>query len=59
VAELVLGTLKHLWDTLAPLKLPIAVMGGLAVSFWKHVRATRDVDVLKAPFSQQEPAHGR
>jgi hypothetical protein len=44
--EVVLKTLKHVWSRLEPLHLPMAVMGGLALSVWKHVRATRDVDLL-------------
>jgi hypothetical protein len=46
VAELVLRVLSHLWATLSPLGFPMSVMGGIAVSLWKHVRATQDVDVL-------------
>ncbi len=42
----VLGALEHVWGTLEPFRLPMAVMGGIAVSFWEHIRATRDVDVL-------------
>jgi hypothetical protein len=45
-AEVVLTTLKHVWSHLEPLHLPMAVMGGLALSVWKHVRATQDVDLL-------------
>jgi hypothetical protein len=45
-AETLLKTLKHVWTTLEPLQLPMAVMGGLALAAWRHVRATRDVDIL-------------
>lgn len=45
-AEAVLRSLRHLWLTLEPLELPMAVIGGLALATWKHVRATRDVDLL-------------
>jgi hypothetical protein len=45
-AEIVLQTLRHAWATLAPLGLPMALMGGLSVAVWKHSRATRDVDLL-------------
>jgi hypothetical protein len=38
--------LKHAWITLEPLGLPMAVMGGLALATWKHVRTTCDVDLL-------------
>jgi hypothetical protein len=44
--EVVLKTLKHVWERLEPLHVPMAVMGGLALSVWKHYRATRDVDLL-------------
>lgn len=46
LGDMVLGALKHVWATLEPLGLPMAVMGGIAVSFWEHLRATRDVDLL-------------
>src|SRR4051812_44763349 len=46
LAEAVLQTLKHAWVTLSSLHLPLAVMGGVAVSAWKHLRATQDVDLL-------------
>jgi hypothetical protein len=46
VAEVVLRALKHAWVTLESLHIPMALMGGIAVSAWKHVRATRDVDLL-------------
>ena len=45
-ADVVLQTLKHVWQNLAPLQVPIALMGGLAVAVWKHPRLTRDVDIL-------------
>ena len=44
--EVVLKTLKHVWTRLEPLHLPMAVMGGLALSMWRYPRATRDVDLL-------------
>ena len=44
-SELLFKVLKHVWSHLEPLRLPMAVMGGLALSAWRHVRATRDVDV--------------
>jgi hypothetical protein len=47
-AKLVLLTLKHVWEVLRPLNLPMAVMGGIALATWKHVRATKDVDLLVA-----------
>ena len=45
-AEVVLRALKHVWVSLEPLQVPMAVMGGLALAAWKHVRSTRDVDLL-------------
>lgn len=44
--EVVLTTLKHAWTILEELNVPMAVMGGIALSAWKHVRATQDVDLL-------------
>jgi hypothetical protein len=45
-ASLVLGALQHVWRSLEPFHLPMAVMGGIALAAWQHVRATRDVDIL-------------
>ena len=45
-ARPVVETLRHLWSSLSPLKLPMTVMGGIALSAWKHVRMTHDVDLL-------------
>jgi hypothetical protein len=47
-AEVLLKALKHVWVSLEPLQVPMAVMGGLALAAWRHVRATRDVDLLIA-----------
>jgi len=47
-AEVVLRSLRHVWKTLEPLRMPMAVVGGFALAAWKHVRATRDVDLLVA-----------
>lgn len=44
--ELVLLALRHVWKTLEPLNVPVALIGGLALAAWKHVRATRDIDLL-------------
>jgi hypothetical protein len=46
MAEAVLCALQDLWKALQPLNLPMAVMGGIAMSAWKGLRATRDVDLL-------------
>src|SRR5260370_37596586 len=42
----VLKALEHAWKFLEPLQLPMAIMGGLALSLWKYPRATRVVDLL-------------
>src|SRR5437773_10387743 len=44
--KLVLQTLKHVWGAIEPLQLPLAVMGGVALSAWEYVRSTQDVDLL-------------
>jgi hypothetical protein len=44
--EAVLDTLQCAWSALEPLGLPMAVIGGLALSAWRHVRYTRDADLL-------------
>jgi hypothetical protein len=51
-AEALLRALKHVWLTLEPLGCPKALMGGIAVSVWKYIRATRDVDLLVSLESQ-------
>ncbi|HLN30982.1 MAG TPA: nucleotidyl transferase AbiEii/AbiGii toxin family protein [Gemmataceae bacterium] len=45
-ASPVLAALKHVWQKLESLNLPTAVMGGIALAAWQHVRATRDIDIL-------------
>jgi hypothetical protein len=45
-SEGVLQTLRHAWVTLEPLNLPMAVIGGIALSAWNHARYTRDADLL-------------
>lgn len=42
----VLQTLRHVWLTLESMHVRAAVMGGMAMAAWKHVRTTRDVDLL-------------
>jgi hypothetical protein len=44
--EALLRALRHLWLTLTPSKIPMALMGGIALAAWKHVRATKDIDLL-------------
>jgi hypothetical protein len=42
----ILETLDRAWAVLESLGLPIAIIGGLALAAWKHVRATQDVDIF-------------
>lgn len=42
----VIAALVHVWQTLAQLQVPMAIMGGLALASWKHARSTHDVDLL-------------
>lgn len=44
----VLATLRAGWDALAGVDAAKAVIGGLALTAWKHARYTRDADVLIA-----------
>ncbi|HEV2969339.1 MAG TPA: nucleotidyl transferase AbiEii/AbiGii toxin family protein [Pirellulales bacterium] len=44
--EAILVTLRHAWTALEPLKMPMAVIGGVALSAWNHIRYTRDADLL-------------
>src|SRR6476659_10564230 len=44
--EGVLQTLRHAWFALEPLNVPMAVIGGIALSAWNHARYTRDADLL-------------
>jgi hypothetical protein len=43
-----LATLDHIWGVLEPLGHPLALMGGISLAAWSHIRATRDVDILIA-----------
>jgi hypothetical protein len=53
--EIVLRTLRHVWECLRPLNVPVAVAGGIALSAWKHIRATRDIDLLLAADEEHLP----
>lgn len=46
--EGVLVTLQAGWDALSSVDAPKAVIGGLALTAWRHARYTRDADVLVA-----------
>lgn len=45
-ADLLLQAVARICEVLAAHRLPAALMGGIAVSAWKGLRATRDVDLL-------------
>jgi len=45
-AEAVLAALRALLNAIAPLRIPAALLGGLALAIWRHPRFTRDVDIL-------------
>jgi hypothetical protein len=47
-AEEVVATLRQAWDILYDLHVPAALMGGLALAHWGHIRSTQDVDLLIA-----------
>jgi hypothetical protein len=51
--EAALATLDHVWGVLAPLGHPMALIGGISLAAWSHVRATRDVDLLIAVDASQ------
>jgi hypothetical protein len=46
LGEAVAGALRQAWAAVGDLGLPAAVMGGIALSAWRHPRNTRDVDLL-------------
>lgn len=46
--EAVVATLRQAWDILADLRVPAALMGGLALAHWGRIRSTQDVDLLIA-----------
>jgi hypothetical protein len=41
-------TLVRAWNILEPLEIPMAVMGGISLAAWNHLRFTHDVDLLLA-----------
>lgn len=45
-ADAVVKTLRHAWKALETAGCVPVLMGGLAVGLWKHLRFTRDVDLL-------------
>jgi hypothetical protein len=48
IGDEILKALEHVWNRLQSLNLPMALMGGIALSAWKHPRATQDLDLLIA-----------
>jgi Nucleotidyl transferase AbiEii toxin, Type IV TA system len=46
--KVVLETLQVVWTALQALHVPMALVGGLAMSAWKRPRFTKDVDLLLA-----------
>jgi hypothetical protein len=44
--KIVLAALEHVWAALEPTNCPRALVGGLSLALWKHVRNTRVVDLL-------------
>jgi hypothetical protein len=46
LGDAVMAALTLASSTLRERGVPLAVMGGVAVSIWKHARATKDVDLL-------------
>lgn len=47
-ADEVVATLRQAWDILTELRVPAALMGGMALAHWGHIRSTQDVDLLIA-----------
>jgi len=47
-ADEVVATLRQAWNILQQLRVPAAVMGGLALARWSYIRSTQDVDLLIA-----------
>ena len=46
LSDALLATVRHVWRTLEPAGVRMAVIGGLALSVWEHLRATKDADLL-------------
>src|SRR5262245_14836989 len=47
-ADEVVATVREAWGVLKERNVPAALMGGLALTHWGHVRSTQDVDLLIA-----------
>jgi hypothetical protein len=46
LGDAVMGALTRASAALEQAHVPLAIMGGVAVSIWRHARATKDVDLL-------------
>ena len=55
-ADEVVATLRQAWEILKELRVPAALMGGLALAHWGHIRSTQDVDLLIALSGQRPQA---
>lgn len=47
-ADEVVATLRLTWNILAELRVPSALIGGMALAHWNYIRSTQDVDLLIA-----------
>src|SRR5690349_3632374 len=54
--EFLTSALRQIWATLTALKIDLALMGGIAVAAWQHIRNTRDVDLLIGVLPSSEQA---
>ena len=60
LTEAVRRSLQHILATLTSLDTPLAIMGGIAVASWRHLRVTRDIDLLVGvPESDVEEVVGK
>src|SRR4051794_22605494 len=55
VGDTVIGVLRAAWAAVGEMGLPAAVMGGIALSAWRHPRTTRDVDLLIGVSATTDP----
>lgn len=44
--SLLMSSLEQIWPTIDSIGLPVAVAGGIAMSFWGHPRSTQDIDLM-------------
>jgi hypothetical protein len=55
LGDAVMGALTRASAALSQAQVPLALMGGVAVSIWKHARATKDVDLLVGLQTEEVP----